>query len=74
MQEPSLLAWTKQPGNAKTESYRFLWLRSFDQPVAVRIQKEEGEGIRLFTKVLTKSRRVPGMLQVDKTKMLTDEE
>ncbi|REJ74837.1 MAG: hypothetical protein DWQ30_20035 [Acidobacteria bacterium] len=34
LQEPSLQAVARDP---RAEVYRFLWLRSFDQPVALRV-------------------------------------
>jgi hypothetical protein len=48
LEEPSLLDQTKNPSS---ESYRFLWLRSFNHPVAIRLDiRADGIGI-LTTKV-----------------------
>lgn len=48
LQEPSLLQMTKTPA---AESYRFLWLRTFHHPVAIRLDlRSDGTGI-LTTKV-----------------------
>jgi hypothetical protein len=75
MQEPAVFGWNKQPGNAETEVFRFLWLRSFHHPVAVRVQKEADGTIRLVTKMLDgKGGYAPGKLQVNTTKKLTDKE
>jgi hypothetical protein len=43
LQEPSLFALTKTPSS---ESYRFLWLRTFHHPVSVRVDcKPDGSSI-----------------------------
>jgi hypothetical protein len=34
LQEPSLLSLSKSPS---AESYRFLWLRTFNHPIAIRL-------------------------------------
>jgi hypothetical protein len=39
-------------GGETTEIYRFLWLRSFDRPVFVRVERR-GNQIKLFTKELS---------------------
>lgn len=36
--------------SGETEIYRFTWLRSFDNPVAIRVQKQ-GNNVSLFAKV-----------------------
>jgi hypothetical protein len=49
LQEPSLWELSKQ--DAKAHVYRFLWLRSFDHPVAIRLAvKPDGTGL-LTTKM-----------------------
>jgi hypothetical protein len=48
MQEPPLAAFTES-----SESYRFVWLRSWDAPVCVRINRDGSEG-SIATKVLEK--------------------
>ena len=73
MREPSLLGWTTRPDNKGIQVYRFLWLRSFDHPVAVRVQKEQDGNVRLFTKVLD-GHDGGGKLIVEKTKLITNEE
>jgi hypothetical protein len=47
MEEKSLL----ERADPETETYRFLWLRTFHHPIFVRIERERKE-IRLFTKEL----------------------
>ena len=43
LEEPSLV---KQASNASSESYRFLWLRTFHHPVAVRVDlRPDGTGV-----------------------------
>ena len=75
MQEPSLLGWTKRPGNAKAEVYRFLWLCTFHRPVVVRVQKEPDEKIRVFAKMLDgKGGYAPGKLAGERTRGLAKEE
>lgn len=73
MREPSLLGWGKRPGEEGLQVYRFLWLRSFDRPVAVRVQKERDGKARLFLKILD-GHDGDGKLDVEKTKLITDEE
>lgn len=38
MHETSLTSWETRPGNAGGEIYRFLWVRSYDHPVVVRLE------------------------------------
>jgi hypothetical protein len=53
--------------------YRFLWLRSFDDPITVRIQKTDGK-VKLFWKRTGGSGGYdPGSLIVDKQKKLSIE-
>jgi hypothetical protein len=47
MSEKSLL----DISDAETETYRFLWLRTADEPVFVRVERR-GDEIKLFTKEL----------------------
>lgn len=52
LQEPSLLDTAK---NRSAESYRFLWLRSFDHPIAIRLDiRADGTGV-LSTKIASGS-------------------
>lgn len=62
--EPSLLESSKVPS---TESYRFLWLRSFHHPVAVRLDvQKDGTGL-LITKIASGAGGYPpGKLISDK--------
>ena len=48
LDEPSLWEWSK---SQKEESYRFLWLRTFHHPVAVRINIKDDGSSQLTTKV-----------------------
>ena|ERR1039458_4389217 len=48
LQEPSLFALAT---NRKAESYRFLWLRTFHHPVAVRVDLQADGSWMLVTKV-----------------------
>lgn len=50
LEEPSLLEMT---GNRSPETYRFLWLRTFHNPVAVRLEFENDGTAILFAKVAT---------------------
>ena len=50
LEEPSLLEMT---GNHDVEVYRFLWLRTFHNPVAVRLEFANGGSAALFAKVAT---------------------
>lgn len=69
MTEPPL---HKNNSNLK-EQYRFLWLRTFQQPVAIRISK--GEKIILRMIVLSgKGGYAPGKVKYDKTTEISNEE
>lgn len=72
LQEPSLLAMAH---NSASQSYRFLWLRSFHHPVAIRIDlKLDGSGI-LTTKVGSGAGGYsPGMLIKNTSRALTAKE
>jgi hypothetical protein len=48
LDEPSLLAMA---GNHAAETYRFLWLRTFDKPVAVRLKFDADGSAVLLVKV-----------------------
>jgi hypothetical protein len=66
--EPSLLESSKAPS---TESYRFLWLRSFHHPIAVRLDvQKDGTGL-LITKIASGAGGYPpGKLISDRTAAL----
>lgn len=50
LEEPSLLQIAKR---SKAESYRFVWLRTFDHPVVVRVDIESSDSAELTTKVMS---------------------
>jgi hypothetical protein len=70
LQEPSLLALTKAPSS---EAYRFLWLRSFHHPVAIRLDvKPDGTSI-LTTKTASGAAGFkPGVLTENTSKTLSE--
>jgi len=72
LKEPSLFALRKTQPH---DSYRFVWLRTFHHPVAIRIDlKADGTGI-LTTKIANGAGGYnPGVLIVNKTRPLTSEE
>jgi hypothetical protein len=72
LKEPSLLTLSKVPSS---ETYRFLWLRTFHHPVAIRIDvKLDGTSV-LTTKIADGAGGYkPGNLTEDKTAVLTKEE
>ena len=70
MKEPSL----SLPRKRKTETYRFLWLRSFDNPIVVRIWRSESN-VNLVTKQLDgDGGHHPGKLVVTKARTLSNKE
>lgn len=71
MQEPSLF---QNSTNQVIEQYRFLWLRTFHKPIAVRIWKD-GTGISLrVVRLSGKGGYDPGKIEYDTTTILTDEQ
>ena len=72
LHEPSLLSQSK---NASVHSYRFLWLRTFHHPVAVRIEvKPDGTAI-LTTKIASGAGGyAPGHLVANTSKPLTKQQ
>jgi hypothetical protein len=69
MDEPSL-----RRGNAFEETYRFLWLRSFHRPIAVRVWRA-GDRYFLVAKELDGAGGyAPGNIIVNKSRQLTSEE
>ena len=67
--EPSLWTASKDFGR---ERYRFLWLRTWDHPVSIRIEKNEDGTASLTLKVATGSGGYePGKLDVTRTKQLS---
>jgi hypothetical protein len=71
LQEPSLLSLSKSPS---AESYRFLWLRTFNHPIAIRLDpKPDGTSI-LTTKVASGSGGFhPGVLSENSSQVLSKE-
>lgn len=70
MDEPVLLKYA----GYEEESYRFLWLRSFHHPVAVRLNRF-GEGRMLVVKELDGAGGYkPGYVTVEKTRLLSEGE
>jgi hypothetical protein len=58
----------------KNEIYRLTWLRTFHNPVAIRIEKSE-EGYTLFWKLCDGAGGYePGQLTIDKSKKITQED
>ncbi|MCL5287089.1 MAG: hypothetical protein M1453_03725 [Acidobacteria bacterium] len=72
MNEPSLWELSK---DQKSHSYRFLWLRTFDNPIAVRvIVNEDGTGT-LVTKILSgQGGYDPGRLRTNRRRKLSTRE
>ena len=70
MKEPSL----SLPQRPQTQTYRFLWLRSFDNPIVVRIWRSESK-VYLVTKQLDgDGGHHPGKLVVNSTRSLSSKE
>jgi hypothetical protein len=72
LKEPSLFALRE---TQSLESYRFVWLRTFHHPVAIRLDlKADGTGI-LTTKIASGAGGYnPGALVVKQTRLLASEE
>jgi hypothetical protein len=72
LSEPSLLVLAKNP---KLESYRFIWLRTFDHPVTVRLDiRADGLG-NLSTKVASGTGGdEPGQIIENTSRPLTQEQ
>jgi hypothetical protein len=72
LKEPSLLALSRNPSS---ESYRFLWLRTFNHPVAVRLDiREDGIGV-ITTKVASGTAGFrPGQLSENMSRPLMREQ
>ncbi len=70
LQEPSLFALSK---DREAESYRFLWLRTFHHPVAVRLDRLQSDGSWvLVTKVASGAGGYsPGRLVTNTSRKLT---
>jgi len=73
LDEPSLAS--EPAGSASNESYRFLWLRSFHHPIAIRIDINNDGTSRLTTKVSDgKGGYEQGKLIVNRKRRLTKEQ
>lgn len=71
MREPSFFDLSRDPGY---HGYRFLWLRSFDAPVCVRIEiGADGSGSLASKMTSGQGGYLPGRLVVDKTRRLPSE-
>lgn len=70
LKEPSLITESTN----KEEAYRFLWLRTFDEPISLRILKAESGTTIVIKKSDGKSGYEPGKLVIDTTKSLSAEE
>jgi hypothetical protein len=72
LKEPSLFALRKTQSH---DSYRFVWLRTFHHPVAIRVDlTADGTGT-LTTKIASGAGGYqPGVLTVNKTRQLTSDE
>ena len=77
LKEPSLLELSKTPS---TESYRFLWLRSFHHPIAIRVDMQANGSATLTTRIASGAggyppgklilRLAPGILTKDEAQKL----
>jgi hypothetical protein len=71
LHEPSLYS---QASNHTKESYRFLWLRSFNHPIAVRLDlKADGTGTLTFKTANGAGGYPPGILIENRSLTLTQE-
>lgn len=70
MKEPALSAAL----NCKIESYRFLWLRTFHWPVAIRLWQANGQRYLVVKRLSGKGGYEPGRLVVNRRRILTEEQ
>jgi hypothetical protein len=70
MEEVSMYA----PDNMALESYRFLWLRSFHHPVAVRMWKSETDQFITLKELSGAGGYEPGRIITNRTRKLTRDE
>ena len=72
LKEPSLWELSK---TQRTQTWRFLWLRSFDQPISVRLDvSHDGTGVLTTKAASGQGGYKPGRLVTNKTRALTKEE
>jgi hypothetical protein len=79
MREPSLYFCCVTTGESyrvlpAAESYRFLWLRSFHHPVAVRVWRSGAEHFLVVKQLSGAGGYAPGRLSVDRTRQLSNDE
>ena len=67
MNEPSLYF----PDDSEAESYRFLWLRSFHHPVAVRIWQSGGDHFITLKQLSGAGGYEPGRLVINRTRAIS---
>lgn len=70
MKEPSMLSLK----DCSVESYRFLWLRSFHAPIAVRLWHFNGQRFLVAKKLSGKGGYEPGKIVISRIKSLSEEE
>jgi hypothetical protein len=68
MKEPSLY---EQRTDKNVEQYRFLWLRTFDKPIAVRIQKDNAGVTLRVIRLSGEGGYDPGQIDYDESLTLT---
>jgi len=69
LKEPSL--WELSRQDPKVETYRFLWLRTFDRPISIRISVDSRGAVALTTKITNAQGGIePGRLVQNRTKRL----
>jgi hypothetical protein len=71
MREPSLF---QQPTNNSVEQYRFLWLRTFHRPIAVRIWKDGSEAELRVVRLSGAGGYDPGHIERDDSFSITDKQ
>lgn len=70
MKEPSL----SLPQRSQTETYRFLWLRSFDSPIVVRIWRSESNVYLVAKQLDGDGGKSPAQMAVNRTRSLSSTE
>lgn len=68
MKEPSLF---QQSTNKSVEQYRFLWLRTFDEPIAVRIRRDRAEVTLRLVRLSGAGGYDPGKIEHEESSALT---
>jgi hypothetical protein len=70
MKEPSMLSLT----DCSAESYRFLWLRSFHAPIAVRLWRSNGQHFLVVKQLRSRDDDRPGKILISRINSLSEEE